>query len=84
MDRGYSLSAFAGSIGVAVDTVYHWAATRSDFEEAVAIARAGRVLWLEGELLKAETMPRAKWLIETLKRAALHEYSNKKHRIKDH
>ena len=51
MGQGYSLTAFAGSIGCGRGTVYEWEASIPEFSEAVNIARAMRVLKLEIDLL---------------------------------
>jgi hypothetical protein len=53
MGQGLSLTAFAGSILVARDTVYGWISAHRDFSDAVARARAARTLWLEQKLLKS-------------------------------
>jgi len=77
MGQGFSLAAFAGSIGVAVDTAYGWTQTIPEFCEAAAIARAARVLKLETDLLDAKTMVEVKRTITMLKRAAPSEYGNR-------
>ena len=46
MGQGYSLTAFAGSIGCGRGTVYEWEASIPAFYEAVNIARAKRVFKL--------------------------------------
>jgi hypothetical protein len=51
MGRGYSLTAFAGSIKVARDTVYEWIKSHREFSDAVARARPARVAALETKLL---------------------------------
>jgi hypothetical protein len=51
MSRGYSLSAFCGSILVERNTVYNWIKRHSEFSDAVARARMARVAWLEIKLL---------------------------------
>jgi hypothetical protein len=50
MSEGYSLTAFAGSITVAAETVYAWMERYADFSDAVARARARRVMWWEHKL----------------------------------
>ena len=77
MGRGFSLAAFAGSIGVAVDTVYGWSERIPEFREAVGIAKAARCNMLESELYAADSMARAKALITMLKRAAPWEFGNR-------
>ena len=44
---GYSLAAFAGSIGVARSTVYKWAEEHDEFSDAVKTGQAGAVFWWE-------------------------------------
>ena len=51
MAKGYSLSAFAGSIAMSRDAVYDWMSRHSEFSNAVARARMARVAALEVKLL---------------------------------
>jgi hypothetical protein len=53
MERGLSLTAFAGSIRVARETVYQWMQAHSEFSDAVARARGTRVLWWEQKLMRS-------------------------------
>lgn len=53
MGQGYSLTAFAGSIRVARDTVYEWIKRHSEFSDAVSRARPARVAALEAKLLRS-------------------------------
>jgi hypothetical protein len=50
MGDGRSLTAFAGLIGVARDTVYEWMTRHAAFSDAVSRARAARLLWWERKL----------------------------------
>lgn len=50
MSQGYSVTAFAGSIGVARDTVYHWAKENPEFSDALNTARAASAVWWEERL----------------------------------
>jgi hypothetical protein len=52
MGQGYSISAFAGHVGVSRETVYEWERTIPEFAEALDIARGKRVAELEKGLLK--------------------------------
>lgn len=73
MANGYSLTAFAGDIGIARETVYAWEHTHPEFREAVQKARATRVLYWEQRLLKcdrAEATP----IIFALKNACADEW----------
>lgn len=47
MGEGYSLAAFAGSIGVAYSTVKLWEQEHPEFSAAVKQGRAGAVYWWE-------------------------------------
>ena len=53
MAQGISLTGFAGSIRVARATVYEWIARHREFSDAVARARAARVLWWETKLQRS-------------------------------
>ena len=53
MAQGYSLTAFAGSIRVARDTLYQWMKAHREFSDAVNRARPARVAALESKLLTA-------------------------------
>jgi hypothetical protein len=44
---GYSLTAFAGEIGVARSTINEWMAQHAEFSEAVSRAKAKRARWWE-------------------------------------
>ncbi len=50
MDQGYSLTAFAGEIGVARSTINVWMAEHPEFSEAVSRAQAKRARWWEDRL----------------------------------
>jgi len=53
MGKGFSLTAFAGSIRVARDTIYEWIKAHPDFADAVSRAKPARVYSLEDKLLRA-------------------------------
>jgi hypothetical protein len=53
MSQGYSLTAFAGHIGQARDTIYQWMKSHREFSDAVNRARPARVAALETKLLTA-------------------------------
>jgi len=44
---GYSLTAFAGMIGVARSTINHWAGLHEEFSEALETHKAVRAVWWE-------------------------------------
>ena len=51
MGRGFSLTAFAGEIGVNRFTIDRWAAVHPDFCEALALARSARMNYWEQRLI---------------------------------
>ena len=86
MGQGKSLTAFAGSIGRSVETVYAWIATHPEFSESVKQAQAGRVDNLETRLLSANNGGQAATSIFALKNACPAEwrevrYENIEHNV---
>lgn len=78
MGQGYSLTAFAGSIRVARDTVYEWEREHPDFSDAVKAARGARVATLEEGLLKSDQLsPQVTARIFALKNACPDEWRDK-------
>ena len=77
MGQGYSLSAFAGSIGCDRATIYEWEHSIPEFSEAISIARAKRVQRLEQELLRASDGPTVNALILALMNACPAEWRTK-------
>ena len=77
MGQGYSLTAFAGSIGCGRGTVYEWEASIPAFYEAVNIARAKRVLKLEIDMLSSINATVVKARIRALKNACPAEWRTK-------
>lgn len=69
MGQGYSLTAFAGSIGVARSTINEWMASFPDFSEATRVGQAKRTQRLEQTLLEGETGPKVTGHIFALKNA---------------
>lgn len=53
--QGYSLTAYAGSIGVCRNTLTEWAGAHPEFLVAVSRAKAVRLLHWEGAALKVAT-----------------------------
>lgn len=48
LSQGYSLTAFAGYIGVSRETVYAWSDANQEFSDAIKVGRAkGQSLWEE-------------------------------------
>lgn len=69
MGLGFSLTAFAGEIGVARSTINEWMGEHPEFSEAVKIGQAKRTRNLEGTLLQGETGPKVTAHIFALKNA---------------
>jgi hypothetical protein len=75
MSQGFSLSAFAGTIGVSRETIYAWSETIKEFGEALKRARAARTLYWEKRLKSAEKDTRA--VIFALRNACSEEWKDK-------
>jgi hypothetical protein len=70
MGRGYSLTAFAGEIGVSRSTLDHWVADHPTFARAVERGQARRARVLEDRLLAASDRTAFGLHMEALKTAA--------------
>jgi transposase-like protein len=79
MGQGYSLTAFAGHIRVARDTVYAWVKAHRDFSDAVARARSARITALEAKLLRSRKGAETTASIFALKNACPDEWRDVKH-----
>jgi hypothetical protein len=79
MGSGFSLTAFAGSIRVAKDTVYEWIKVHAQFSDAVSRARAARVLHLERKLLSSRKGAETSAAIFALRNADPMEWRDIKH-----
>lgn len=55
MGQGFTLTAFAGHIGVARDTVYQWVRAHASFSDALNRAHAANQLWWERKLQTSKT-----------------------------
>lgn len=53
MAKGFTVTAFAGKIGVSRDTIYAWAKEYPEFSDTLKRARAKQVLYWEQRLHKA-------------------------------
>jgi hypothetical protein len=84
MAQGYSLTAFAGLVRVAVDTVYRWIALHSEFSEAVSRARPTRVFWLENKLLHSTKHAQVSAAMFGLRNAAPDEWRDVKYQEHSH
>lgn len=74
LSKGYSLAAFAGSIGVSRETVYEWGRSIPEFSDALAKAKAARTLYWERRLDVATKDARA--VIFALRNACAEEWKN--------
>lgn len=77
MGEGYSLTAFAGKIGVCGDTVRQWQHDHPDFSVAVKKGQAARTMRLETTLIAGETGPKVTAHIFALKNAAPEEWRDR-------
>lgn len=55
MGGGYSLTGFAGKIGVSRQTVYEWAEVHPEFSDALNTARAASAAWWEDRAVDIAT-----------------------------
>jgi transposase-like protein len=78
-ERGLSLAAIAGVIGVAQDTIYEWRKVHSDFSEACSRARSARILWWELKLGRSRKGAETTASIFALKNAAPDEWRDVRH-----
>lgn len=69
MGLGYSLTAFAGELGVARHTINDWMAAHPEFLQATRIGQATRTKSLEATLIAGETGPKVTGHIFALKNA---------------
>lgn len=79
MNEGYSLTAFAGYIRVAPDTVYEWIKVHSAFSDAVSRAKPGRVYSLETKLLRSRKGAETTAAIFALRNADPNEWRDVRH-----
>jgi transposase len=77
MSAGYSLTSFAGQVGVSRAMVGRWMRAYPRFAEAVAIGQAKRTAYLETALIEGETGPRLNAFLYALKTAAPDEWRDK-------
>ncbi|MEH2525848.1 MULTISPECIES: hypothetical protein [unclassified Bradyrhizobium] len=84
MSEGFSLTAFAGQIRVAKETVYEWIRRHSEFSDAVSRARVARVRALEAKLLRSRKGAETTAAIFALRNADPTEWRDIKHTTHDH
>jgi hypothetical protein len=77
MGRGYSLTAYAGEIGVHRETLLNWGQEHPEFFDAIKRGKAARVKCLETTLLLGETGPKVTGHIFALKNADPDEWRDK-------
>lgn len=77
---GYSITGFAGHIGVCRDTILEWANVHAEFKHAVQLAKAGRAKWWEDQArnvaLGTGNNPQATMVIFGLKNHAAEDYKD--------
>ena len=78
MGQGYSITAFAGHIGVHRDTLYEWESKHPAFSDAIKAARMMRVAALEYGLLNASAGHEVTARIFALKNADPTEWRDKR------
>jgi hypothetical protein len=84
MGQGYSLTAFAGSIRVAKETVYRWIKEYSEFSDAVSRAKPARLTSLETKLLRSRKGAETTAAIFALRNADPDEWRDVKHQEHSH
>jgi len=55
MEQGYSITAFAGHLGVSRQTVYNWMDAHPEFFDAIKEGEAASALWWESALRNTTT-----------------------------
>jgi transposase-like protein len=78
-NRGLSITAFAGMIGVAADTIHEWRKVHAEFSDACARAKTARVLWWELKLGRSRKGAETTASIFALKNAAPDEWRDIRH-----
>ena len=84
MAKGFSLSAFAGSIKQSRETVYDWIGKHPEFSDAVSRARSMRLVPWEEKLLKCEKGADVAATIFALKNADPEEWREVRYATFDH
>jgi hypothetical protein len=78
MAQGYSMTAYAGSIGVCKDTLVEWGRVHPAFSVAIARGKAARTMTLERELLSSGEGPVVQARQYALKNAAPDEWRDRR------
>lgn len=78
-ERGLSVLAFAGFIGVTEDTVYEWRKVYGDFSEACARAKMARTLFWENSLATSRKGAQTTASVFALKNVAPNEWRDVRH-----
>jgi hypothetical protein len=79
---GLSLTGFAGSIGVARDTIYEWIKEHPAFSDACSRAKAARVTWWELKLGRSRKGAETTAAIFALRNADPQEWRDVRHTTK--
>jgi hypothetical protein len=77
--RGLSITAFAGVIGVGRETIYGWIKAHDEFSDACSRAKTARVLWWELKLGRSRKGAETTASIFALKNAAPDEWRDVRH-----
>ena len=78
--KGYSITGFAGEIGVSRRSLTNWADAHPEFKDALELANAGRARWWEDQARKVAigegNNPQATMVIFGLKNHAAEDYKD--------
>jgi hypothetical protein len=81
---GISVSAFAGVVGVSVDTVFEWRSRHREFSEACSRAKAARLLWWELKLGRSKKGAETTASVFALTNIAPDQWRSQKHTEHSH
>ncbi len=77
MTKGFTLTAWAGSIGISRETAYAWARTHPEFSDAVATGRAARQRYWEQRLMGVEAGAANSGIIFALRNCCQEDWADK-------
>jgi hypothetical protein len=82
--QGISVPAFAGVVGVSIDTVFEWKRVHREFSEACNRAKAARLLWWELKLGRSKKGAETTASVFALTNIAPDHWRNQKHTEHSH